>query len=117
MMQRPTQAPLDRETQKKAFESLKNMYKVPESVVQVFPIDPIKPEKPSEELFLKSYKNILEERGIKTTQAKVEKSISENKTSTTIKQFYCVHVYSPVKASFMGLPIRYKICSKCGIVK
>jgi len=117
MMQRPTQAPLDREAQKKAFESLKNTYKPPEQVVQVFPINPLKPEKPSEEIFLKSYKNILEERGLTHTQHKVEKSINENKTSTTIKQFYCVHIYSPVKASFMGLPIRYKICSKCGIVK
>jgi hypothetical protein len=109
--------PLSREEQIKAFESLKALYKTPESVVQAFPVNALKPEKPSEELFLKSYKNILEERGIKTTQVKVEKTIEEKKTTTTIKQFYCVHNYSPVKASFMGLPIRYKICSKCGIVK
>jgi hypothetical protein len=117
MISRPTQAPLNREEQKKAFEALQNMYKVPEQVVQQFPVEAVKPEKPSEELFLKSYKNILEERGITATKKQVEKTIEENKTTATIKQFYCVHTYSPVRAAYMGLPIRYKICSKCGLVK
>jgi hypothetical protein len=116
MMQRPTQAPLDRETQKKAFESLKSLYVVHEQE-NLFPINPIIPEKPSEEIFLKMYRNILEERGIKNTQRIVEKNIEEKKTTNTIKQFYCSHSYTPVRASFMGLPMRYKICSKCGIVK
>ena len=117
MISRPTQAPLNREQQQQAFEALKNQYKVPEVEVQHFPINSLKPEKPSEELFLKSYRNILEERGIKTKQVEVEKNIEENKTTVTIKQFYCTHMYSPVRASIMGLPIRYKICSKCGLVK
>ena len=117
MTSRPTQAPLNREAQKLAFEALQNMYKVPEPQVKIFPMAALKPEKPSEELFLKSYKNILEERGITATKLQVEKNIEEKKTSTTIKQFYCIHTYSPVRASIMGLPIRYKICSKCGLVK
>ena len=117
MTSRPTQAPLNREEQKRAFEALQNMYKTPEPMVQHFPVEALKPEKPSEELFLKSYKNILEERGITGTKLQVEKTIEENKTTATIKQFYCVHTYSPVRASIMGLPIRYKICSKCGLVK
>ena len=117
MTSRPTQAPLNREEQKRAFEALQNMYKTPEQVVQQFPIEALKPEKPSEEIFLKSYKNILEERGIIGTKLQVEKTIEENKTTATIKQFYCIHTYTPVRASIMGLPIRYKICSKCGLVK
>ena len=117
MTSRPTQAPLNREAQKLAFEALQNQYKVPEPQVKQFPVEALKPEKPSEEIFLKSYKNILEERGITSTKIKVEKAIEENKTTATIKQFYCIHTYSPVRASIMGLPIRYKICSKCGLVK
>jgi len=117
MTSRPTQAPLNREEQKRAFEALQNQYKVPEQQVQQFPIESLKPEKPSEEIFLKTYKNILEERGINSTKIQVEKTIEEKTTSVTIKQFYCVHTFSPVRASYMGLPIRYKICSKCGIVK
>jgi len=117
MISRPTQAPLNREEQKRAFENLQNIYTVPEPQVQQFPVSALKSEKPSEEIFLKSYKNILEERGITATKIQVEKTIQENKTTATIKQFYCVHTYLPVRASIMGLPIRYKICSKCGLVK
>lgn len=117
MISRPTQSPLNREEQKRAFEALQNMYKVSEPIVQQFPVEALKPEKPSEEVFLKSYKNILEEHGLTGTKIKVEKTIEENKTTATIKQFYCIHTYSPVRASIMGLPIRYKICSKCGLVK
>jgi hypothetical protein len=117
MISRPTQAPLNREEQKKAFEELKNQYKTPEVREQQFPINILKPEKLSEESFLKSYKSILEERGLPDMQMKVEKTIEEKKTTNTIKQFYCIHIFSPIRASYMGLPIRYKICSKCGIVK
>jgi len=117
MISRPTQAPLNREAQKLAFEALQNIYKVPEPQLQHFPVEALKPEKPSEEIFLKSYKNILEERGLTHTKIQVEKTIEEKKSTTTIKQFYCGHSFSPVRASYMGLPIRYKICSKCGVVK
>ena len=117
MISRPTQAPLNREEQKRQFEALQNQYKIQELPIQQFPIESMKPEKPSEELFLKSYKNILEERGIVATKIHVEKTIEEKKVTTTIKQFYCSHTFSPVRASYMGLPIRYKICSRCGIVK
>jgi hypothetical protein len=117
MTSRPTQAPLNREEQKIIFEGLQNRYKISEPQVQQFPIESYKPEKQSEENFLKSYKNILEERGITSTKIQVENTIKENKTTATIKQFYCSHTYTPVRASIMGLPIRYKICSKCGLVK
>jgi hypothetical protein len=117
MTSRPTQAPLNREEQKRKFEALQHMYKVSEPIVQNFSIESLKPEKLNEEVFLKSYKNILEERGLTSTKIMVEKTIEENKTTATIKQFYCIHTYSPVRASIMGLPIRYKICSKCGLVK
>jgi hypothetical protein len=114
---RPTQRPLNREEQKQQFESLQNRYSPPAQQIPVFPIEPIKPEKPGEEVQLKTFRDMLKERGMQETVTKVEKHIEEKKTSHTIKQFYCNHMFTPVRASYMGLPIRYKICSKCGIVK
>jgi len=117
MYPRPTQAPLNREQQKKEFEERQQQYAPPKSNIPLFPIQAIKPEKPIEEIQLKTFRDMLNERGLHTTVLQVEKTLEENKTSTTIKQFYCGHSFMPVRASFMGLPIRYKICSKCGIVK
>jgi hypothetical protein len=112
---RPTQRPLNREEQKLQFENLQKQYKQPEQQIPQFPIEPLKPEKPIEEVQLKTFRTMLAERGMKTVE--VERVLEEKKTTTTIKQFYCNHSYTPVRASYMGLPIRYKICSKCGIVK
>lgn len=114
---RPTQRPLNREEQKMQFEALQNRYSIPPQTIPTFPIESLKPEKPIEEIQLKTFRDMLKERGMNETVVKVEKHIEENKTSHTIKQFYCSHTYAPVRASYMGLPIRYKICSKCGIVK
>lgn len=109
--------PLTRAEQKKAFESLQQIYVPPKSETPIFPIEPLKIEKPIEEIQLKTFRDMLKERDMHTIVSKVEKNIEEKKTSTTIKQFYCSHVYVPVRASYMAIPIRYKICSKCGLVK
>jgi len=114
---RPTQRPLDRDAQKKAFEALQQQYSPPEQIVKAFPIEPIKSEKPIETSQNLTFRNMLKERGLQDRVIQVDKIIEEKKTTTTIQQFYCTHMFSPVRASFMGLPIRYKICSKCGIVK
>jgi hypothetical protein len=114
---RPTQRPLDREEQKRQFEALQNRYAPPPDTIPVFPIQPLVPEKPIEEIQLKSFRDMLKERGMNDTVQKVEKQIEEKKTVDTVKQFYCTHKYTPVRANYMGLPIRYKICSKCGSVK
>ena len=117
MYPRPTQTPLNREQQKQAFENLQQQYDPPKSNTPIFPIEPLKIEKPIEEQQLKTFRDMLKERDMHTSVLKVENHIEEKKTSTTIKQFYCPHIYVPVRASYMAIPIRYKICSKCGLVK
>lgn len=114
---RPTQRPLNREEQKQQFEALQNRYAPPPETIPTFPIQPLIPEKPVQEVQLKTFRDILKERGISDAVVRVEKQIEEKKTTDTIKQFYCSHKYTPVRAAYMGLPIRYKICSKCGAVK
>jgi hypothetical protein len=87
----------------------------PSSITYSFPIQAYKPEKPLEEQQLQEFRKLLNDRGMKTKI--IDEKLEEKKTSTVIKQFYCNHIFSPIRASYMGLPIRYKICSKCGIVK
>lgn len=117
--QRPTQAPLDREGQQKAFQNLHTSYfshQTPAPIPQ-FPYMPQKIEKPITDIQLKEFQEKLAERGITETVKKVEEQRQENKTAATVKQFYCRHVFTPVRATFMSLPIHYKICNKCSLVK
>jgi hypothetical protein len=115
---RPTQAPLNREEQAKQFEALKHSYLAPPpEKPPVFPLQPQVIDKPSETSQLKEFQQRLAERGLEETAKKIEARVEENKTAETVKQFYCNHSFTPVRAVFMSLPIRYKICSKCGLVK
>lgn len=115
---RPRQPPLNREAQEKSFQELRNQYSVkPPETPPVFPVQAQKIEKPGETTQLQQYQKMLEERGMKIQATQVEEHVKENQTSETIKQFYCSHVFTPVKATFMSMPIRYKICNKCSLVK
>lgn len=121
---RPTQKPLNREEQKQMFEAMQQQYGFKKEVQKVqepqFPIQPVKDIPPTADQQLEGFKQRLLEYGIQPLQEeakKVESHLEENKTTTTIKQFYCIHTYNPVRVSFMGMPMRYKICSKCGLVK
>jgi len=115
---RPTQAPLNREEQAKQFEALKTSYfSVPVEKPPEFPLQPQKIDRPSETSQLKEFQQRLAERGLEETAKKIETRVEENKTAETVKQFYCHHTFTPVRAHFMSMPIRYKICSKCGLVK
>jgi hypothetical protein len=116
---RPTQEPLNRDQQAQAFESLKRSYGQQEAPqVPAFPIPAVKDTKLSENEQLKILQQQMKERGLPETYvAKVEEKVQENHTKETIKQFYCRHEFQRVQASFMGLPVRTKICSKCGLVK
>jgi len=116
---RPTQKPLNREEQKQQFDSLKQEYQFAKEILPtpVFPVEPVKDMKDSFDRQLETYKQRLTEYGIQPEIQKVEKRQEETKTATTINQFYCQHIYNPVRVSFMGMPMRYKICSKCGLVK
>jgi len=114
---RPTQAPLNRDQQKMAFDALKQSYTQEVPATPQFPIAPIKDYKLSQEEQLRAAQAQFEERGLQPQVEKVEKQLEEKKTATTIQQFYCSHVYQPISVAWMGMPIRYKVCKKCGLVK
>lgn len=114
---RPTQAPLNREEQKTAYEKLKGEYfKTPEITPQ-WTIQPIKEYKLSEAEQLKATQEQMRQRGLQVQAANIEMRLEEKKVEDTIKTFYCRHEFHSVKATFGVLPIKYKICKKCQIVK
>ena len=116
--QRPTQPPLNREQQAAAFTQRQQMYtqQAPATPPQ-FPIQPFKEFPVSEQQQLEAAKRQMDERGLKQEAVKLTEAIQETQTKETIKQFYCSHVFQAVKAQISILPIRYKICKKCGFVK
>jgi hypothetical protein len=116
---KPTQAPLNREEQKIAFEALKKSYTAPASAPPTpeFPLQGIRETKLTESEQLKALRSQMMERGFTGEIAKVDERLEEKKTADTIKSFYCNHQFQLVKAQFMLMPIKYKICLKCGLVK
>lgn len=116
---KPTQAPLNREEQKMAFEALKKSYfqesPPPPPTPQI--LQGVKETKLSESEQLKALRSQMAERGFTGEVAKVDERLEEKKTADTIKSFYCNHQFQIVKAQFMLMPIKYKICLKCGLVK
>jgi hypothetical protein len=114
---RPTQLPLNREQQKTAFEALKNSYFQEAVPVPQFPVQAIKEYKLSEQEQLLAAQTQMKERGLQQPLAKVEQRLEEKKTVDTIKTFYCQHIFQSVNANWGVLPIKYKICKKCGFVK
>jgi len=116
--QRPTQAPLNRDQQKSAFEAMKQQYNQEPPPVPQLGLQAIKEYTLTEEDALRAMKLQLQERNIQPDTLKtVDAKIEEKQQTTTVKQFYCHHVFTAVRASFMGMPIRYKICKTCGLVK
>ena len=77
----------------------------------------MKEYKLSEKEQLKAAKAQMEERGLKEQVQKVEDRLEEQQTTDTIKQFYCRHNFQLVNTRWMGIPIKYKICQKCNVVK
>jgi hypothetical protein len=118
--QRPTQAPLNREEQKAAFEALKTQYFSGERQPPIpdFPFQPIREVKLSEKDGLKALHSQMQDRGIQETVIQqVGERIQEQTTKDTIKQFYCFHNFQTVHTRWAGLPIKFKICKKCELVK
>jgi hypothetical protein len=114
---RPTQAPLNRDQQKSAFEQLKGDYFKAAAPAPQWSIPAVKEYKLSEEEQLKAAQAQMKERGLQVQVAVVEERLEEKQTQDRIKSFYCRHEFQIVKAQWMVLPIKYKICSKCGLVK
>lgn len=115
--QRPTQAPLNRDQQMSAFEQRKNAYFVEPSPTPAFPLQPAKDTKLSERQMLEAAQAQMSERGLQAQLAKVEEQLQETKQTEVVKQFYCNHNFQMVKAQISIIPIRYKICKHCGLVK
>jgi hypothetical protein len=115
--QRPTQPPLDRTQQQSAYEQLKQSYFTERPPVPSFPLAPAQELKLSETQQLQALRDQMKERGLQMEVKAVETRLEEKKTADTVKQFYCTHTFQTVNAKFGILPIRYKICSKCGLVK
>lgn len=116
--QRPTQAPLNRDEQKSAFELLKQQYSQESAPQPVAQFGGLKEYKLSEEEALRAMQSQLQERNIQPqVQQQLEAKLEEKQQTAVVKQFYCTHVFTSVRASFMGLPIRYKMCNKCQLVK
>jgi len=113
----PLKMPLNREQQKAAFDALKQGYKTEAPPTPNFPLAPVKDFKLSQSDQLKAVHAQFLERGLQPQVQKVEKQLEENKTSTTIQQFYCRHIYKAVNVTMIGIPVRYKICNKCGLIK
>jgi len=115
---KPTQAPLNREQQKIAFESLKQSYFQEQPPTPSMAIQPIKEYKLTEVEQLKALQLQMKERNMNVENIKeITERIDEKKTQETIKTFYCHHIFQLVKASWGILPVKYKVCSKCGLVK
>ncbi len=115
--QRPTQPPLDRTQQQSAYEQLKQSYFAERPPVPTFPLAPTQEMKLSETQQLQALRDQMKERGLQFEVKEVETRLEEKKTAETVKQFYCTHRFQTVNAKFGILPIRYKICGKCGLVK
>jgi len=113
----PKVKPLTREEQKAAFAALHQAYRPEVPAVPTFPVAAVKEFKLSQEDQLRAAQEQFKERGLVPQVEKVETQLEEKKTATTIQQFYCSHVYQAVNAVFMGIPVRYKICKKCSLVK
>lgn len=114
---RPTQTPLNRDQQKTAFEKLKGEYfKTPEPAPQ-WSIPAIKEYKLSEAEQLKATQEQMKERGLQVQVTAIEERLEEKKVEDTIKTFYCRHDFQTVKTQFGILPVKYKICKKCQLVK
>jgi hypothetical protein len=113
----PTMKPLTREQQKAAFDALKQNYTHEQPPTPLFPMAPVKDYKLSQEDQLKAAQEQFKERGLQIQVKKVETQLEEKKTATTVQQFYCRHVYQAVRVKMLGIPVQYKLCQKCGLVK
>lgn len=117
---RPTQPALNREQQKQAFASLQAGYSFAQHTTAPPPLlqhSVLKEVAQSPEELLTGFKTRLQDYAFQTEVKAVEKTLEEKQTATTVKQFYCQHVFQPVRVQWMGLPVRYKICKTCGLVK
>lgn len=120
----PAIRPLTRDEQKQAFEARIQQYKFTDPskattkpAVPQLAFQPMKEYRLSEKEQLEAAKTAMAERGLKESVQKVEERLEEKHTTDTIKQFYCSHSFQVVKVKLAVLPVKQKICSKCGLVK
>ena len=114
---RPTQPPLNRDQQKAAFDALRADYFKEPPPTPKFETPVLKEYKLGEKESLQSVQQQLAERGMNVPLQQITEVLEEKKQHDTVKQFYCRHAFQTVQARVMLIPVKYKICSKCGLVK
>jgi hypothetical protein len=114
---RPTQPPLNRDQQKAAFDALRANYFTEAPPTPKFETPFVKEYKLSEKESLMSVQQQLAERGMQAPLKQITEVLEEKKQQDTVKQFYCRHVFQTVQTRVMLIPVKYKICNKCGMVK
>jgi hypothetical protein len=114
---RPTQPPLNRDQQKAAFDALRSDYFREPPPTPKFEVPQVKEYKLGEKETLVSIQQQFAERGMQAPLQQITEVLEEKKQQDTVKQFYCRHVFQTVQTRVMLIPVKYKICSKCGLVK
>jgi hypothetical protein len=108
---------ISREAQMAKFQAIKTGYVQEPQPKPVWQIPAIKETKLTESEQLMAMRYQFAERKLEEQVVKIEEKIEEKNTSDTIKSFYCSHTFQTVKVQMSIFPIKYKICSKCGLVK
>ena len=108
---------ISKEAQMANFQMRKTSYVQEQPSAPVWEIPGIKETKLTEAEQLKALQNQFAERKLVEQAAKVEERLEEKHTADTIKSFYCQHTFQTVKTQFGIIPVKYKICSRCGLVK
>jgi hypothetical protein len=108
---------ISREQQTAKFQAMKNTYFQEPQQNPVWQLPAIKETKLTESEQLVAMRNQFAERKLEEQAVKIEEKMEEKKSADTIKTFYCSHTFQTVKAQISVFPIKYKICSKCGLVK
>lgn len=108
---------ISREAQMAKFQSMKTGYFQEPQSTPIWQIPVIKETKLTESEQLIAMRNQFAERKLEEQVVKIEEKMEDKKSADTIKSFYCSHTFQSVKAQMSIFPIKYKICSKCGLVK
>lgn len=108
---------ISREAQTAKFQSMKTSYFQEPQEKPVWQLPGIKETKLTEAEQLAAMRNQFSERKMVEQAVQIEEKMEDKKSMDTIKTFYCSHAFQTVKVQMSIFPIKYRICSKCGLVK
>ena len=110
---------LNREEQARAFQELQQQYGSGAAPPPPPPVAfrPFKETAPPPKQALTQLESRMKEYSFVEQVEKVREEIKEAETKETISQFYCAHDYVRVNSTFYGLPIKARLCKKCGLTR